>query len=24
MTGFRWSSMQDLFAIQEKMNRLFE
>ena len=24
MTGFRWSSLQDLFAIQEKMNRLFE
>ena len=22
--GFRWSSLQDLFAIQEKMNRLFE
>ena len=21
---FRWSSLQDLFAIQEKMNRLFE
>jgi HSP20 family protein len=24
MSGFRWSSLQDLFAIQEKMNRLFE
>ena len=24
MGGFRWSSLQDLFAIQEKMNRLFE
>jgi HSP20 family protein len=24
MAGFRWSSLQDLFAIQEKMNRLFE
>ena len=23
MSGFRWSSLQDLFAIQEKMNRLF-
>jgi HSP20 family protein len=22
--SFRWSSLQDLFAIQEKMNRLFE
>ena len=24
MGGFHWSSLQDLFAIQEKMNRLFE
>lgn len=24
MSPFRWSSLQDLFAIQEKMNRLFE
>jgi len=24
MSSFRWSSLQDLFAIQEKMNRLFE
>ena len=24
MATFRWSSLQDLFAIQEKMNRLFE
>jgi HSP20 family protein len=24
MSDFRWSSLQDLFAIQEKMNRLFE
>src|SRR5215472_13004175 len=24
MTVFRWNSLQDLFAIQEKMNRLFE
>jgi len=24
MTVFRWNSLQDLFAIQEKVNRLFE
>jgi HSP20 family protein len=24
MTDFRWNSLQDLFGIQEKMNRLFE
>ncbi|HEY7574398.1 MAG TPA: Hsp20/alpha crystallin family protein [Thermoanaerobaculia bacterium] len=24
MSVFRWNSLQDLFAIQEKMNRLFE
>lgn len=24
MTAFRWNSMQELIAIQEKMNRLFE
>jgi HSP20 family protein len=24
MTEFRWNSLQDLFGIQEKMNRLFE
>ena len=24
MSVFQWSSLQDLFAIQEKMNRLFE
>jgi len=24
MTIFRWNSLQDLFAIQEKVNRLFE
>ena len=24
MSVFQWNSLQDLFAIQEKMNRLFE
>ena len=24
MSDFHWNSLQDLFAIQEKMNRLFE